>query len=626
MTDRSARITVIGGGIAGASLTFGLASRGADVTVIDDAMAGQATAASAGIIAPWVSTSTSTYYDTYAVGGDFYPEFLDRLRELGIPELGYRRTGALVVNRNPETLAEAAETIRARVAAAGSVAGEVCELDAAESAAVFPVLAAEMTGLLVTGGGRVDGRTFRDAILTGAALKGAKLIHDAAHTITAAGARTWSVGTTSAREDFDALVIAGGARSAAIMQTLDHHYITPFDGGRIVIGATREDGVGFDVRTTAEGQKQVLDDALSIAPGLAEASVLETRIGIRPMSVRADGLPFAGPVPGAETVSGFGTWITFLALQVIIVEHLHAGAIGLGWLGAARWLPYLLFGLVLGALIDRVRRRPVMIASDLVRAGLLCLIPLLWWSGRLSLPILLVLVAVLGTATLINDSASQAFVPRLIPSAALQSAHARIDGTNAAAETAGPALGGGLLALIAAPVVVLVNVATYLFSALVLGFLRVEEPRSRAPGDRPGDGDRKLLREIGAGLRWVYANRSPRDSAIWTHVWFAAQAILLTVAADYILSDIGLDAFWFGIIVAGSGLGGIIGAVAARPVGLRLGNGRTVILAHAISTVGVLVLLAAMPVHQAASADQARSCLPCPSSSSGSSSTASRSG
>lgn len=341
MTDRSARIAVIGGGIAGASLAFGLASRGADVTVIDDAMAGQATAASAGIIAPWVSTSTGAYYDTYAAGGDFYPEFLDRLRELGIPELGYRRTGALVVNRNPETLAEAAETIRARVAAAGSVAGEVCELDAAESAAVFPPLAAEMTGLLVTGGGRVDGRTFRDAILTGAALKGARLIHDAAHTITAAGARTWSVGTTSAREDFDVLVIAGGARSAAILQTigtaveiapqrgqlmhlrlpetntavwptvhpLDHHYITPFDGGRIVIGATREDGVGFDVRTTAAGQKQVLDDALSIAPGLAEASVLETRIGIRPMSVRADGLPFAGPVPGAPGLwlaSGFG--------------------------------------------------------------------------------------------------------------------------------------------------------------------------------------------------------------------------------------------------------------------------------------------------------------------------------
>src|SRR5690625_7401208 len=84
-----------------------------------------------------------------------------------------------------------------------------------------------------------------------------------------------------------------------------------------------------------------------------------------------------------ETVSGFGSWITLIALQVIVVDHLHAGTVGLGWLSAARWLPYLLFGVVLGALIDRVRRRPVMIGSDLVRALLLCAIPALWFADLL---------------------------------------------------------------------------------------------------------------------------------------------------------------------------------------------------------------------------------------------------
>lgn len=69
--DSSARVGIIGSGIAGASVAFGLASRGVDVTIVDDAMAGQATAASAGIIAPWVSTSTSAYYETYAAGGNF---------------------------------------------------------------------------------------------------------------------------------------------------------------------------------------------------------------------------------------------------------------------------------------------------------------------------------------------------------------------------------------------------------------------------------------------------------------------------------------------------------------------------------------------------------------------------
>src|SRR5699024_5041990 len=93
--------------------------------------------------------------------------------------------------------------------------------------------------------------------------------------------------------------------------------------------------------------------------------------------------------------------------------------------------------------------------SDLVRALLLCAIPALWFADLLGLGTLILLVALLGTATLVNDSASQAFLPRLVVRSGLQPAHARIAGTNAAAETAGPALGGALLALITAPLAVL---------------------------------------------------------------------------------------------------------------------------------------------------------------------------
>ena len=291
-----------------------------------------------------------------------------------------------------------------------------------------------------------------------------------------------------------------------------------------------------------------------------------------------------------ETVSGFGSWITVIALQVIVVDYLHAGTVGLGWMNAARWLPYLLFGLVLGALVDRVRRRPVMIASDLIRALLLCAIPVLWFCDLLNLGALLLLAALLGTAALVNDSASQSFVPRLIPAHGLQSAHARIDGTNAAAETAGPAIGGVLLAVLAAPVAVLANVSTFVFSAVVVSLIRVEEPR-RTRTDVSTRSD--LRSEIVAGLKWVYSTPSLRDLAVWTHVWFAAQAILAAVTADYFLNDIGIDSMWFGIVMGGGGLGGIIGALCSRIVGERMGSGRAVILAHVCSASGVLLLLAA---------------------------------
>lgn len=292
-----------------------------------------------------------------------------------------------------------------------------------------------------------------------------------------------------------------------------------------------------------------------------------------------------------ETVSGFGSWITMIALQVIVVDHLHAGTVGLGWLNASRWLPYLLFGLVLGALIDRVRRRPVMIGTDLVRAILLCAIPALWFADLLDLGVLVLLVALLGTATLVNDSASQAFLPRLVTRSSLQPAHARIDGTNAAAETAGPALGGALLAVISAPLAVLVNVSTFLFSAIVVALIRVEEPR--LPPQSPPPPKRRLGHEIAAGLKWVYTTRTLRDLAVWTHIWFAGQAILASVTAVYFLNDVGLNTIAFGIVMGGSGLGGIAGALSSGAVGRRVGSGRTMILAHVGSAIGVLVLISA---------------------------------
>lgn len=291
-----------------------------------------------------------------------------------------------------------------------------------------------------------------------------------------------------------------------------------------------------------------------------------------------------------EAVSGFGSWITLLALQAIVVTNLQAGAIGTGLLSAARWLPYLVLGLLLGAVLDRYPRRPVMIGTDLGRALLLLLIPITWQAGLLSLPVLLTIVVVFGTATLMNDSASQAFVPRLVPRKRLQSAHARMDGTNAVAETAGPASGGALLALVGAPVAVLVNALTFVFSAVMVALTRVEEPRPTGPENR------HLRAEIAAGLRWVYRSGSLRDLAIWTHVWFAGQAALGAVLAVYLLETMDLSAIWFGLVMAASGVGAVLGAFASRPAGLRIGSGRTVIGSHLLSASGVLVLLSAQLV------------------------------
>ncbi|GAA4432329.1 FAD-dependent oxidoreductase [Georgenia halophila] len=327
-------VIVVGAGIAGASTAFALASRGVAVTVVDDAATGQATAAGAGIVAPWMSASTGRFYDLYAAGGAYYPTLLERLAATGVTTADYRRTGALVVHPDDGVLAEAAARISERVAAAGDVAGHVERLDGADLRELFPPLAHGLGGFLLTGGGRVDGRSLRDALLTAAIRHGARRIKGTVRLSTVGGRTTAEVDATAL--EADAVVVTAGAWSARLLAAvgadlpvepqrgqithlrlegvdtsrwptvnpLSDHYLVAFDAGRVVAGATRETGSGFDPRVTAAGQHQVLHDALSIAPGLADATLVETRVGLRPL---ADDLPVVGEVDdGVWVATGYG--------------------------------------------------------------------------------------------------------------------------------------------------------------------------------------------------------------------------------------------------------------------------------------------------------------------------------
>ncbi len=290
----------------------------------------------------------------------------------------------------------------------------------------------------------------------------------------------------------------------------------------------------------------------------------------------------------AEAVSAFGTYITLLALQTLVVLTLHGSAAEVGWLNSARWLPYLVLGIVVGALVDRHRRQPILIGTDLAQAVLLATIPLLWWLHRLSFPALLVIVAAYGTASVISGAAAMSFLPRLVPREDLQRAHARGDGADAVAQSAGPALGGLLVGALGAPVAVLVDAATYLYSAVTLSRIDVSEPPSRQ-----GASARALVLEIRDGIRWIYHGSGLTTLAMYTHGWFVGNAVVGVVLAPYALRTLGLTPFQFGIIGALGGLGALLGASVTTRVGLRLGTGMTIIACHTITAVSVLVMVAA---------------------------------
>lgn len=291
----------------------------------------------------------------------------------------------------------------------------------------------------------------------------------------------------------------------------------------------------------------------------------------------------------AGTVSMSGSYVTALALQVIVLLSLHGTALDVGLLNAARWLPYLAVGLMAGALVERRRRRPILIGTDLARGVLLLVIPALWLLQLLSIPALIVFAAVFGLFTLLNDSATQSFLPRLVPTRSLLGANARIDQSSAVAETSGPLIAGALVSLIGAPLAVLVDAVSYLFSAAALARVRVVEPRL-------ADGPRSAIwSDIREGLRWVYRHRTLAPMAISTHVWFLFSSMLGTAFVPFLLTGLRMSPFQLGVALAATGVGGLLGALLSTRIGLRIGVGRTVMAGTTLMIVA-WTIIAVVPV------------------------------
>ncbi|MFF2052552.1 NAD(P)/FAD-dependent oxidoreductase [Leifsonia sp. NPDC058194] len=324
---------VIGSGVAGAATAFALARRGVAVTVADAGLPGRATDAGAGIIQPWSSRAGGDFYELYSAAADYYPELIDRLAEVGVRDIGFHRSGALIVNRDPAVIDEAEERVAERAPHARTI-GDVRRVDEATARELFPPLGPGFHALHIAGGARVDGRALRAGLLAGAEAHGAARV-DGTVLLGADG-----VARIEERElHADALVVAAGAWTNRVLDRLGArvpvepqrgqithlrvegadtrdwpsvhpvapHYLVAFDGGRVVVGATRETGSGFDARVTAAGQQQVLADALAVAPGLADASVIETRVGLRPLPEGE--LPSVGELeghPGVYVNAGFG--------------------------------------------------------------------------------------------------------------------------------------------------------------------------------------------------------------------------------------------------------------------------------------------------------------------------------
>ncbi|QYC42340.1 enterobactin exporter EntS [Nonomuraea coxensis DSM 45129] len=275
----------------------------------------------------------------------------------------------------------------------------------------------------------------------------------------------------------------------------------------------------------------------------------------------------------ASAVSQFGTQVGYVAMPLLAVLALDAGPGEVGLLSALTTITVLVLGLPAGAWVDRVRRRPVMVAADLVRAALLASVTVTWWLDALTMTQLYGVAVATGAGTLFFDVASQSTVPHLVGRDRLTAANSVLVGTNAAMDVGGRSSAGVLVALAGAPVAILLDALTYLWSAVWLCRISKPEP---APAPVPGE---RLGRRIGEGVRFLFGNRVLTAIAAqggMTNLAFPLCSALLPVL---LVDELGHPAWVLGAYLAAGGLGVLAGSSTAHLIGRRFGHGRAVWIA-----------------------------------------------
>jgi MFS family permease len=289
-----------------------------------------------------------------------------------------------------------------------------------------------------------------------------------------------------------------------------------------------------------------------------------------------------------QTLSVFGTAVSALAIPTIAIIALRAPVFWVGVLEAAQFAAFPVFGLVAGVWIDRWSRRVTMLAADAVRLLVLASIPLAALLHVLGFAQLVIAALIVGIASVFFDVAYQAFVPALVESSRLEHANARLEASNSVAQLAGSGLAGTLIAVLGAPLAVVVDALSYLASIVALARIDVREAhREAAPRREP----LAFRAALGEGLALVFGSPVLRAilgaTACTNFGWSMVGAVYLL----FFYRVLHFSPLLVGIVFA-IGNVGFIGALAAPRLARAVGVGPLLVL----TVIAIVVVTLALPL------------------------------
>jgi len=278
----------------------------------------------------------------------------------------------------------------------------------------------------------------------------------------------------------------------------------------------------------------------------------------------------------AHATSAFGSQLASLAYPLTAILVLQATTFQMGLLQAAGGAAAVVVGLFAGVFADRIRRKPLLIATDLGRAALALSITIAAVFGFLTIEQLFIVYFLSGALSIIADVAGMAFLPSMLKKEEIVEGNSKFGTTDSAALIAGPSLSGALLQIFTAPMTILIDAFSFIVSAVFVS-------RIRAPEVLIEKQTQSVWAQIGEGLRFVYGHPILRPLAESIALYFLFRQIVLALFTLYAIRVLNLEPFWLGVIFSALGFGFLLGALTVKRITNRFGIGRAMLFANLIN-------------------------------------------
>jgi MFS family permease len=291
----------------------------------------------------------------------------------------------------------------------------------------------------------------------------------------------------------------------------------------------------------------------------------------------------------AASVSTLGDGVRLVALP-LLATTLTRDPVLVALVTLAQGLPWLLFALVSGALVDRLDRRRVMWSVDLVRAAIAVTLAITAALGVVTIWLLCLLAFLLGTAQTLFDNAAQAIMPMVVGRDRLEQANSKLFGAQVVTEEfVGPPLGALLFAAaVAAPFVL--DASSFLIAALLV-FTMPGSFRAAPVGDAPRT---RLRHEIAEGLRWLWHHRLLRTLALMLSVWMLVETATGSIFVLFALETVHVSKTGYGLLFSAGALGSAVGSAFAPRIAARFGDAPSMLAGVVVNALG-LIIVAAFP-------------------------------